>query len=95
MTTPAISIESLRVQYGKFVAVDGLSPEQRFFLSYAQGWRSTMRPEQERLFLQTDGHSPPRYRVRGPLENMPVFATAFACDASRTLRPESERASIW
>jgi putative endopeptidase len=75
--------------------VDGLSPEQRFFLSYAQSWRSTMRPEQERLFLQTDGHSPPRYRVRGPLENMPEFATAFGCDASRTLRPESERANIW
>src|SRR5262245_55325603 len=39
-------------------AIDGYSPEQRFFLSYAQSWRRLDRPERERLIIQTDGHSP-------------------------------------
>ena len=75
--------------------IDGLTPEQRFFISYAQGWRSKMRPEQELIYLKTDGHSPPRFRVRGPLENMPEFARAFSCDVAKTLRADNERVNIW
>jgi predicted metalloendopeptidase len=75
--------------------IDGLTPEQRFFISYAQAWRSKMRPEQELIYLKTDGHSPPRFRVRGPLENLPEFPRAFSCDASKTLRAEGERVNIW
>ena len=75
--------------------IDGLTQEQRFFLSYAQVWRSNMRPEQERLRILTDGHSPARYRVKGPLANMPEFAQAFSCDAGKTLLSEGERANIW
>ncbi|QJR11404.1 Neutral endopeptidase [Usitatibacter rugosus] len=75
--------------------IDGLTPEQRFFISYAQGWRSKMRPEQELIYLKTDGHSPPRFRVRGPLENMPEFARAFSCDTAKTLRADNERVNIW
>jgi predicted metalloendopeptidase len=75
--------------------IDGLTPEQRFFLSYAQTWRNNMRAEQERMRILTDTHSPPRFRVKGPLANMPEFAQAFSCDAGRTLIGESERANIW
>ncbi len=76
--------------------IDGLTPEQRYFISFAQAWRSRVRPEQERLRLLTDGHSPPRYRVRGPLANFPEFAQAFSCPAdAQALRAEGERVILW
>ena len=75
--------------------VEGLTPEQRFFVSFAQAWRSAYRTERERLQLRTDPHPPPRFRVAGVLANMPEFAEAFGCDAGRTLLPDAERANIW
>jgi putative endopeptidase len=62
--------------------IDGFTPEQRFFIAFAQIWRENMRPEAERLQLATDPHSPPRYRVLGPLANTPEFAKAFGCQPS-------------
>jgi predicted metalloendopeptidase len=70
-------------------------PDQRFFLSLATIWRSVTRPEQERVRLRTDGHSLPPLRVRGIVVNMPEFARAFSCDASKALLPERERGDIW
>ena len=76
--------------------IDGLTPDQRFFISFAQIWRTAMTPELERLLIQTDPHSPPRFRVQGPLANMPEFATAFSCKATDPmLRAEGEQAVIW
>jgi putative endopeptidase len=75
--------------------VDGLTPEQRFFVSYAQAWRGKFRPERERLQLRTGQHSLHPFRVSGPIAHMPEFARAFSCDASKTLLSESERANIW
>ena len=76
--------------------IEGFTPEQRFFLSFAQAWRSRVRPEQERLRLLTDSHSPPRYRVQGPLANLPEFSRAFSCPAqSRALRAQGEQVSLW
>jgi len=75
--------------------VDGLAPEQRFFLSFAGIWRSRTRVEQERLQLQTDGHSPARFRVLGTISNMPEYAQAFSCDASKAILSEGARANIW
>lgn len=75
--------------------IDGLTPEQRFFISYAETWRTKLRPEIERLYLRVDGHSLPRFRVRGPLQQMPEFARAFQCEPSKTLITESQRANIW
>jgi predicted metalloendopeptidase len=76
-------------------AVDGLSPEQRFFLSFAQIWRARSREENERLQLRTDGHSPPRFRVAGVIANLPEFSTAYSCSAGKPLLSESDRANIW
>src|ERR1700674_4025701 len=77
-------------------AMDGLSPDQRFFISYAQIWREKETPEQERLMITTNPHSPPRFRVQGPLANMPEFASAFSCRASdMALRGEAQRVNIW
>jgi predicted metalloendopeptidase len=75
--------------------IDGLTPDQRFFVSYATIWRYRSHPAQELLFLRTDGHSPSRFRVKGSLAHMPEFARAFSCDASKTLLPPPERAEIW
>jgi predicted metalloendopeptidase len=76
--------------------IDGFTPEQRYFLAFAQAWRSRYRPERERLQLLTDSHSPPRYRVQGPLANLPEFAKAFSCPAdARALRAEGSRVNLW
>jgi putative endopeptidase len=57
--------------------IDGFTPEQRYFLAFAQLWRAKFRPEAQRVRIATDPHSPPRYRVIGPLYNMPEFFPVF------------------
>jgi putative endopeptidase len=59
--------------------IDGFTPEQRFFLSWAQAWRGLYRDEALRMQVQTDPHSPRRFRAMGPVSNMPEFAAAFGC----------------
>jgi putative endopeptidase len=76
--------------------IDGLTPEQRFFFSYAQIWRANIRPEYLRLTLNVDPHSPAPFRVNGPLSNLPEFAKAFGIsEPSPMIRPENERVQIW
>ena len=75
---------------------DGFSPEQRFFLSWAQLRRQNIRPEALRQQIATDPHSPGQYRTIGPLMNMPEFQRAFGCpEGSRMTRPAADRAVIW
>jgi putative endopeptidase len=77
-------------------SIDGFTPEQRFFLAYAQARLSVLRPESARLLLATDPHSPGRFRVNGPLSNMPEFARAFGCrEGDPMVRSEGTRARIW
>src|SRR5260221_2617452 len=64
---------------------DGLSPEQRFFVGYAQWACNNQRPENQRLHAKTDPHSPGRYRVNGLVVNMPEFAQAFACKVGQPM----------
>ena len=59
--------------------IDGFTPEQRFFLGYAQVWAAKARAEAERQQVLTDPHALPRFRVDGPLSNLPQFAQAFGC----------------
>jgi len=59
--------------------IDGFTPEQRFFLAYAQSFRAHNRPEGLRTRVTTDPHSPEEWRVNGPVSNMPQFAQAFGC----------------
>lgn len=76
--------------------IDGFTPEQRFFLAWAQAWATNIRPEFERLRLNTDPHPLPQFRGNGPLSNMPEFATAFHCaEGSAMIRPAPERCRIW
>ena len=59
--------------------IDGFTAEQRLFLGWAQVWCEATRPEAERLKATTNPHASNRYRVNGPLSNMPEFAQAFSC----------------
>ena len=61
--------------------IDGFTPEQRFFLGYAQVWATKSTDAFERQQVLTDPHSNARYRVDGPLSNLPQFASAFGCKA--------------
>lgn len=76
--------------------IDGFTPEQRFFLGYARGWATNMRPELARLLVNVDPHPIPKFRVNGPLSNMPQFAGAFSCKVGDAMvRPEKDRCQIW
>ena len=59
--------------------VDGFTPEQRFFLGWAQVWGANMRPEYARLLTNTNEHPLPKFRANGPASNMEAFAKAFGC----------------
>jgi predicted metalloendopeptidase len=59
--------------------LDGFTPQQRFFLGYAQIWCQNERPEAAKTLARTDPHSPGEFRVDGVLQNMPEFANAFSC----------------
>ena len=76
--------------------IDGFTPEQRFFLSFAAIWRQKIRPEEQKLRLNTDPHSPAHYRVNGPLSDLPEFAKAFnVSDNAPMVRPANKRVNIW
>lgn len=66
-------------------AADGLSPEQRFFVGYAQWACENDRPENMRANAMVDPHSPGKYRVNGLMVNMPEFAQAFSCKAGQPM----------
>ena len=77
-------------------AQDGLTPEQRFFVGFAQWACANERPEQVRAATIDDPHSPPRYRINGVVVNMPQFARAFHCRAGQAMvkRPQ-DVCRIW
>ena len=76
--------------------VDGLGPDQRFFIAYAQSWRELQRPEQLRRQVQSNEHAPARYRVNGPVSNAPAFAQAFGCKAGDAMvRSGGTNVKIW
>jgi len=76
--------------------VDGLTPEQRFFVGFAQWDCANERPENLRLRALTNPHSPPWARINGVVVNMPEFAAAFACQPAAALvkKPE-DVCKIW
>jgi putative endopeptidase len=76
--------------------IDGFTPEQRFFLSFATIWKSKQRDEDLKLRLNTDPHSPARYRVNGPLSDLSEFQKAFNIpDNSPMVRAADKRVNIW
>ena len=66
---------------------DGYTPVQQFFLGHGQSWCGNIRPEQLRLQVQTDPHSPRRFRVNGVVQNMAEFGQAFGCKPGQPMMP--------
>ena len=90
------ALEKALAQKGRPPLIDGFTPEQRFFLAWAQIWRSNTTPERQRVLINTDPHAPARWRTNGPLSNMPEFAAAFGCKPGDPMvRPDSVRPVIW
>lgn len=76
--------------------IDGFTPEQRFFLSWATIWRNNIRPENLRMRVMTDPHSPGEFRANGPLTNLDEFAAAFGVPEGAAMRrARAERVNIW
>jgi endothelin-converting enzyme/putative endopeptidase len=66
---------------------DGYTPIQQFFVAYGQNWCGSVRPQQVRLQVQTDPHSPRQFRIEGVIQNMPEFGHAFGCTAGQPMMP--------
>ncbi len=78
------------------VDIDGFTPDQQFFIAWGQFRGDATRIEQQRVMMQTDPHPTGKYRVNGPLSNLPEFQKAFACkDDSAMVRPTAKRCVIW
>jgi putative endopeptidase len=75
---------------------DGYTRAQRFFVAYAQSYCRAESDVFARENLRDDPHAPTRYRVNGPLSNLPAFAAAFACrPGAAMVRPETSRCTVW
>ncbi len=76
--------------------IDGFTPDQRFFLSWAQVWRQNIRDEEAAERLVTDPHSPGEHRCNGPLSNFEPFYQAFGVkEGNKMYKPEALRAKVW
>ncbi len=81
---------------GKKAMIDGFTPDQRFFLSWAQVWRVNMLPEQQAQQIMTDPHAPGMYRCNGPLSNITAWYQAFNVQPDNKMykKPE-DRIKVW
>lgn len=76
--------------------LDGFTPDQRFFISIARIWRVKTRDEFLRMYVNTNSHSPAKWRVNGPLMNFTPFYEAFDVQpGDKMYKPENERITVW
>lgn len=76
--------------------LDGFTPDQRFFISIARIWRVKTRDEFLRMYVNTNSHSPAKWRVNGPLMNFTPFYKAFNVQpGDKMYKPENERIVVW
>jgi putative endopeptidase len=75
---------------------DGLTRDQRFFISYATAWRSQMTPDALKVMVASNPHAPAPFRAIGPPANMPAFAAAFSCQPGAPMaRGGGQQVTIW
>jgi len=86
-----------KAQQGKSAKpIDGFSADQRYFLSFAQAWRETIRDEEMRRRVLVSVHAPSRFRVLAPLAHSGDFQRAFQCKADdKMMSPADKRIAIW
>jgi len=83
-------------QYKNNESIGGFNPSQRYFLGFAQGWMQNIRPEAIANQVKSNEHSPAKWRVLGPLSNIPEFYSAFGVKVGDKMwRPENQRVKIW
>ncbi len=89
-----IAYQAYRLSLGSKDApvIDGMTGDQRFFLSYAQGWREKLRPEQLIVYLKSDTHAPDKFRCNGSLVQPRCFLRGLRCKARRRHVPSSGQA---
>ena len=76
--------------------IDGYTQDQRFFFSWARVWRGDVREKRQLVLLNTDPHSPQKFRAIGAPSNMPAFASAFQCKTGDAMvRPDDVQVNIW
>jgi len=76
--------------------IDGFTPEQQFFIAWGQWRGDEIRPETQRTMVQGDPHPIAKYRVNGPLSNLPAFQQTFQCKADAAMvRPAKDRCEVW
>ncbi|MFZ0394415.1 MAG: M13 family metallopeptidase [Terracidiphilus sp.] len=92
----ALQAWQTKVQAMDLQPVDGLTPEQRFFVGFAQWDCAIERPDDLRERVTTDPHSPARFRINGVVVNMPEFGKAFGCKAGQPMvRPADQVCRVW
>ena len=76
--------------------IDGMTRDQRFFYGWATIWRTNMTPEQIKVRVASDPHSPSRVRANAPPKNVPAYAEAFGCKSGDPMKHEGdELVVIW
>ena len=90
------ALERALARSGQRTTFAGYTPEQRFFIAYAQSWREHTRPEQLNTRVTVDPHAPAVWRTNGPVSNIPAFAKAFNCKPGDPMvRAPSTVPQIW
>jgi endothelin-converting enzyme/putative endopeptidase len=83
-------------QQARQPTLDGFTPDQQFFIAWGQFRADAIRPETQRLMVQGDPHPIAKYRVIGPLSNMPEFRATFGCKADAPMvRAEDKQCNVW
>lgn len=91
-----MALQKALAKKGAQPKIDGFTPEQRFFLGFAQIWRNNQREEDLKLQINTNPHSPGKYRTIGPLSNLVEFQKAFEIpDGAAMTRPADQRVNVW
>ena len=91
-----LAYQKSREGKGPEPTIDGFTPAQQFFLSWGQFRGDEIRPETQRTMVQSDPHPIAKFRVNGPLSNLPAFSEAFGCKAGDAMvRPKAERCEVW
>jgi endothelin-converting enzyme/putative endopeptidase len=85
-----------RAGKGPEPTLDGFTPEQQFFIAWGQWRGDETRPETQRKMVQGDPHPISKYRVNGPLSNLPAFRAAFQCKADAPMvRAPAQQCVVW
>ncbi|HKV98436.1 MAG TPA: M13 family metallopeptidase [Vicinamibacterales bacterium] len=92
-----IALDAYHASLGgrKAPVVDGLTGDQRFFLGFAQAWRSKERDDAMKAQMASDPHTPDKYRIIGPLRNVDAWYDAFDVTAGKYFLKPGERTRIW